>query len=72
VLAHEYFTEDPRPKNTAMFPTFPSKAGQERRKKRTPDAPARDAGDGAEVDFSGVFAGREAEEKGAGFSLKMG
>jgi len=54
-----------------MFPTFPSKAGQERHRKRTPDAPARDAGDG-EVDFSAVFAGSEGQEKGAGFSLKMG
>ncbi|GAB7346238.1 hypothetical protein MBLNU457_4968t1 [Dothideomycetes sp. NU457] len=72
VLAHTYFTEDPRPKNTAMFPTFPSKAGQERRlRKRTPDAPGRDGGNGVEVDFSAVFAGG-GQEKGAGFSLKMG
>lgn len=74
LLAHAYFREDPRPKSTAMFPTFPSKAGQERRRKvRTPNAPVR--GDGnkdGEVDFSGIFAGRAEEEQGAGFSLKMG
>ncbi|KAL9024068.1 MAG: hypothetical protein Q9196_006783, partial [Gyalolechia fulgens] len=33
VLAHAYFQEDPRPKSTAMFPTFPSKAGQEKRRR---------------------------------------
>ncbi|KAL8952012.1 MAG: hypothetical protein Q9222_002058, partial [Ikaeria aurantiellina] len=33
VLAHPYFKEDPRPKSTAMFPTFPSKAGQEKRRR---------------------------------------
>lgn len=63
-----------------MFPTFPSKAGQERRRKRaSPRAPERGdaprlggggAGGSKEVvDFSGIFAGRE--EGGAGFSLKL-
>jgi len=33
VLGHSYFREDPRPKATAMFPTFPSKAGQEKRRR---------------------------------------
>lgn len=71
LLAHAYFKEDPRPKNTAMFPTFPSKAGQERRRKvRTPNAPVRGDGEG-EVDFSGIFAGREGEESGGGFTLKL-
>ncbi|KAL8970483.1 MAG: hypothetical protein Q9183_001503 [Haloplaca sp. 2 TL-2023] len=75
VLAHAYFKEDPRPKSTAMFPTFPSKAGQEKRRKvASPSAPQR--GDapkigGEEADFSGIFAGREAEEVGGGFSLKL-
>ncbi|KAF2398467.1 Pkinase-domain-containing protein [Trichodelitschia bisporula] len=42
VLTHPYFTEDPRPKSTAMFPTFPSKAGLERRRKKlSPNAPMR-------------------------------
>ncbi|KAL8680688.1 MAG: hypothetical protein Q9186_003128 [Xanthomendoza sp. 1 TL-2023] len=75
VLAHPYFMEDPRPKSTAMFPTFPSKAGQEKRRKvASPSAPKR--GDaprigGEEADFRGIFAGREAEEVGGGFSLKL-
>jgi cell division cycle 2-like protein len=56
-----------------MFPTFPSKAGQERRRKRSPNAPKRgeEARGMAGVDFSGIFRGREEEEKGAGFMLKM-
>ncbi|KAL9598322.1 MAG: hypothetical protein Q9219_004550 [cf. Caloplaca sp. 3 TL-2023] len=77
VLAHPYFKEDPRPKSTAMFPTFPSKAGQEKRRKvASPSAPKRGEqaprieGEGA--DFRGIFAGREGEEVGGGFSLRMG
>ena len=73
MLNHEYFRQDPRPKSEAMFPTFPSKAGQERRRRRdTPNAPGR--GQAAElgaVDFSGIFNGREKEERGGGFSLRM-
>lgn len=78
VLSHEYFRQDPKPKNEAMFPTFPSKAGQERRRRReTPNAPRRGEGQGqgamdfGAVDFSGIFAGREREERGGGFSLRM-
>lgn len=42
VMAHPWFGEDPRPKSAAMFPTFPSKAGRERRRRReTPQAPVR-------------------------------
>ncbi|KAJ6194592.1 cyclin-dependent kinase G-1 [Bipolaris maydis] len=41
VLAHGYFKEQPKPKPTEMFPTFPSKAGQERRRKKSPNAPKR-------------------------------
>ncbi|MCJ1350886.1 MAG: hypothetical protein MMC33_000867 [Icmadophila ericetorum] len=66
VLAHPYFKEDPKAKNSAMFPTFPSKAGQEKRRRiASPSAPKRgDAPkiDGDLVDFSGIFAGRENEE----------
>ncbi|KUI65269.1 Serine/threonine-protein kinase ppk23 [Cytospora mali] len=73
MINHEYFRQDPRPKSEAMFPTFPSKAGQERRRRRdTPNAPGR--GQAAElgaVDFSGIFNGREKEERGGGFSLRM-
>ncbi|KAI9673398.1 MAG: hypothetical protein M1817_002860 [Caeruleum heppii] len=80
MLAHPYFREDPKPKSAAMFPTFPSKAGQEKRRKLvSPSAPKR--GDApriggigvgrGEVDFSNIFAGREDEEAGAGFSLKL-
>lgn len=73
LLEHSYFTEDPRPKSTAMFPTFPSKAGQERRRKhRTPNAPMRgEGGAAAAADFSGLFAGRDDEEIGGGFQLKL-
>src|SRR5277367_5587344 len=42
ILKHPYFKEDPRPKAKEMFPTFPSKAGQEKRRRRaTPQAPVR-------------------------------
>ncbi|KAK3301593.1 kinase-like domain-containing protein [Chaetomium strumarium] len=74
MLAHEYFKQDPKPKQEAMFPTFPSKAGQERRRRReTPNAPARgqEAVEIGAVDFSGIFSGREREERGGGFSLRM-
>ncbi|PSS03781.1 cmgc/cdk/pitslre protein kinase [Coniella lustricola] len=73
MLSHEYFRQDPRPKSEAMFPTFPSKAGQERRRRRdTPNAPGRgEAVDLGTVDFSGIFNGREKEERGGGFSLRM-
>ncbi|KAK3401007.1 kinase-like domain-containing protein [Sordaria brevicollis] len=80
MLEHEYFLQDPKPKNEAMFPTFPSKAGQERRRKReTPNAPQRGAQKegGGGIDFGavqlgGIFgSGREREERGGGFSLRM-
>lgn len=73
VLDHEYFKEQPKPKPEAMFPTFPSKAGQEKRRRRSPDAPKRGerGGKAAQVDFSGVFVGREDVEGGGGFQLKM-
>ncbi|KAI0104183.1 Pkinase-domain-containing protein [Nemania sp. FL0031] len=73
MLQHEYFRQDPKPKHEALFPTFPSKAGQERRRRHdTPNAPGRGqaAAMGA-VDFSGIFAGRDKEERGGGFSLRM-
>ncbi|KUJ19848.1 kinase-like protein [Mollisia scopiformis] len=73
VLEHAFFREEPRMKSAEMFPTFPSKAGQEKRRRRgTPNAPMR--GNVPEIkatDFSGIFAGREDEEKGGGFSLKL-
>ena len=75
MLAHPYFREDPRPKPTAMFPTFPSKAGQEKRRRHaTPNAPKRGEApriNGQGLDFSGIFANRENEETGAGFQLKL-
>jgi cell division cycle 2-like protein len=73
MLAHEYFRQDPKPKQEAMFPTFPSKAGQERRRRQqTPNAPVRgQAVQLGAVDFSGIFSGRETEERGGGFSLRM-
>ena len=75
VLAHPYFKEDPKPKSTAMFPTFPSKAGQEKRRRiASPSAPKRGEAPklaGEAADFSGIFADRDAEEVGGGFSLKL-
>ncbi|KAK9455275.1 kinase-like protein [Dipodascopsis uninucleata] len=39
-LKHSFFTEDPKPKPSDFFPTFPSKAGQERKRKiSSPKAP---------------------------------
>ena len=75
ILAHPYFKEDPKPKSTAMFPTFPSKAGQEKRRRAaSPSAPKRGEapriGNGA-IDFGGIFAGRGEEEKGGGFALRF-
>jgi cell division cycle 2-like protein len=73
MLKSTYFKEDPKMKSTALFPTFPSKAGQERRpRKRTPNAPVRGAAPALQsTDFSGIFAGREEEEKGGGFALRL-
>ena len=71
-LQHEYFAQDPKPKAEGMFPTFPSKAGQEKRRRHEPHAPGR--GEAAELgaaDFSGIFQGREMEERGGGFTLRM-
>ncbi|PHH77197.1 hypothetical protein CDD80_813 [Ophiocordyceps camponoti-rufipedis] len=73
VLAHEYFRQDPKPKPENMFPTFPSRAGQERRKRREPHAPGRGqpvAGLG-DADFTSIFHNRDREERGAGFTLRM-
>ncbi|KAK3679504.1 hypothetical protein LTR78_001065 [Recurvomyces mirabilis] len=61
ILDHAYFRESPRPKPTALFPTFPSKAGQEKRRRyASPNAPIRgEAVEGTgEVDFSSVFEGK--------------
>lgn len=67
VLNHPYFAENPKPKPPEMFPTFPSKAGQERRRKLTPDAPKRGEKDGMEdekeIDLRVIFAEREGEAK---------
>lgn len=62
VLAHYYFEEDPRPKASSMFPTFPSRAGMERRgRAQTPEAPVRGEApkfSGENVDFAAMFARR--------------
>lgn len=81
VLRSTYFKEDPRPKAKEIFPTFPSKANQERRRRReTPQAPVRGANAPRfdEGEFEGVF-GRAMEERedeeeqhGAGFALRLG
>ncbi|PYH47625.1 Pkinase-domain-containing protein [Aspergillus saccharolyticus JOP 1030-1] len=75
-LAHPYFREDPRPKPKEMFPTFPSKAGQEKRRRReTPEAPKRGQ-EAPKLDFASVFGGAPAAgdgaEAGAGFTLRLG
>ncbi|GES57917.1 protein kinase [Aspergillus terreus] len=74
-LAHPYFREDPRPKPKEMFPTFPSKAGMEKRRRReTPEAPKRGQ-EAPKLDFASVFGGQSAgdtAETGAGFTLRLG
>ena len=74
IVKHAYFKEDPRPKAKEMFPTFPSKANQEKRRRReTPQAPVRgDAPRLDEKEVEGIFAGRADEEQGAGFALRLG
>lgn len=71
VLSHPYFREDPRPKAKEMFPTFPSKAGQERRRRRTtPQAPARGAAPQLAIDdLANAF--NEEKQHGAGFALRV-
>lgn len=73
MLRHPYFAQDPKPKPESLFPTFPSKAGQERRKRPEPHAPARGQATKAlgDVDLRGIFQGRDDEQRGAGFSLRM-
>ncbi|KAF5237146.1 hypothetical protein FANTH_10924 [Fusarium anthophilum] len=73
MLQHEYFLQDPKPKPESMFPTFPSKANQERRRRAEPHAPVRggQAASLGDADFSGIFQGRDKEERGAGFQLRM-
>jgi len=72
---HPYFGEEPKPKAPDMFPTFPSKANEEKRRHLSPAAPIR--GTAAELTGEiqmegglGLFAGRERQEAGAGFALK--
>ncbi|KAF5616020.1 CMGC CDK kinase [Fusarium tjaetaba] len=73
MLQHEYFRQDPKPKPESMFPTFPSKANQERRRRAEPHAPVRggQAASLGDADLSGIFQGRDKEERGAGFQLRM-
>ncbi|CEL01139.1 Putative Protein kinase [Aspergillus calidoustus] len=74
-LTHPYFREEPRPKPKEMFPTFPSKAGMEKRRRReTPEAPKRGQ-EAPKLDFASVFGGQpggDAGETGAGFALRFG
>lgn len=73
VLAHPYFKEDPRPKSELMFPTFPSKAGMEKRRKGwSPSAPQRGEAPRLEGgDLGGIFGGAAEEEVGGGFRLRL-
>jgi len=71
-LKHPYFHEDPRPKPKEMFPTFPSKAKLERRRRReTPEAPKHGA-EAPQLDFADVFIEGDTGEVGAGFALRLG
>ncbi|KAK2850662.1 hypothetical protein FQN49_005442 [Arthroderma sp. PD_2] len=75
-LSHPYFREDPKPKPKEMFPTFPSKANMEKRRKRdTPEAPKRGE-EAPRLDFANVFGGGGMDggstESGAGFALRLG
>ncbi|KAL1955494.1 hypothetical protein VTO42DRAFT_8520 [Malbranchea cinnamomea] len=74
-LSHPYFSEDPKPKAKEMFPTFPSKAGMEKRRRReTPEAPKRGQ-EAPQLDFANVFGGGAdagGSEAGAGFQLRFG
>ena len=72
ILSHPYFKEDPRPKAREMFPTFPSKAGQGRRRRRASlQAPERGAAPKFAVDdLAHAFENEEAHH-GAGFALRM-
>ncbi|KAL4880704.1 kinase-like domain-containing protein [Aspergillus karnatakaensis] len=74
-LKHPYFREDPRPKPKEMFPTFPSKAGMEKRRRHlTPEAPKRGQ-EAPKLDFASVFGGQssgDTGEAGAGFTLRLG
>jgi cell division cycle 2-like protein len=73
VLAHDYFRTAPRPKAAALFPTFPSKAGGERRRPALESPTAPRGGEAPRITSleAGVFAGSEGEEVGAGFALRM-
>jgi cell division cycle 2-like protein len=73
ILAHPFFAEAPRPKPTAMFPSFPSKAGGERRRRlASPSAPQLGEAPKINLDeFSGIFGASEREEAGAGFALRV-
>ena len=83
-LGHPFFREEPRPKREEMLPTFPSKAGQEKRRRAfSPGAPVRgDAprlegvveggGGGGGGGGDGAFAAADDELAGAGFALRMG
>ncbi|RPB23360.1 Pkinase-domain-containing protein [Terfezia boudieri ATCC MYA-4762] len=75
VLKHEYFREEPRPKREEMFPTFPSKAGGEKRRRRdTPEAPrgGEGEGEGGWGEEGQFLVGAQEEEVGGGFMLKLG
>ncbi|EEH45249.1 CMGC/CDK protein kinase [Paracoccidioides brasiliensis Pb18] len=81
-LSHPYFREDPKPKAKEMFPTFPSRAGMEKRRRReTPEAPKRGQ-EAPRLDFANVFGGWDGDGTGgeagpgagtgAGFTLRLG
>jgi cell division cycle 2-like protein len=43
-LKHAYFSESPLPKDSSLFPTFPSKGAGERQHYSTPSAPYAEHG----------------------------
>jgi cell division cycle 2-like protein len=73
VLSHGYFGEAPRAKSAALFPTFPSKAGGERRRAAAESPTAPRGGEAPRITGleAGLFGGGDEEEVGAGFALRM-
>lgn len=63
-LKHPYFKEDPPPKPSELFPSFPSKGSGEKRRINSPSAPPRASSD-AVKEALGIH------EKQSGFRLRF-
>lgn len=72
VLRHAYFEENPRPKSEGLFPTFPSRAGLEKRRKvHSPRAPERGEAPRIKAEEVGGLFEKEREEGGKGWKLRV-